>query len=267
MPSPIKILNVERFNVISMEREGWPMREKSKCERFGKMRRDSILTPPPVGRTCRSAVILQKRAQQRDLLLLQATFKSLALLSPCYYFWTTIKTLRLIFPFMKNKIIIVSLALLMAIAVSARLVAPFVGLGSLEESSSDIMVIRCGKPYQPADNVGAINAVYSDSEIEVLFVLKGTNGMGATRLQTDHDLHQGEDYLVFGNCNSSVCQAFENFKVVPIGSRFSTNLISGRSLDEQIKTLSRHALFKLNRQIKLDQEQKQQLEMFVGESK
>jgi len=168
---------------------------------------------------------------------------------------------------MKIKITIVSIALLVAINVTARLIAPFLGWENLVQNSPNIMVIHCGKPFQLPANVGIADATECDSEIEVLFVLKGTNGAGATRLQTDHELYQGENYLVFGHCNGGVYQAFENYKVVPIGNRFSTNSISGKSLNEQIKILSQRALFKLNRDIKRDQEQKQQLERLVGETK
>jgi hypothetical protein len=48
MPSPIKILRVESFNVISMEPQGWRMSAKSKCETaFWQGRRGGAMVGTP----------------------------------------------------------------------------------------------------------------------------------------------------------------------------------------------------------------------------
>ena len=156
--------------------------------------------------------------------------------------------------------------LLVSISALARLVVPFSSWDRLKESSPSIVVVLCGKPVPPDADYAVVGGPRSDSEVEIVAVLKGTNGLGPARLQTDHELRQGENYLVFGNFSQGICASFEQYKVVPIGERFSTNSIAGKPLDEQIKTLFQHALFKLNREIQQDQEQKQQLELLVGKS-
>lgn len=91
-------------------------------------------------------------------------------------------------------------------------------------------------------------------------MLKGTNTTGAARLWTDHIVHQEENYLVFGIFENGIYKAFEEFKVLPLGPRFSTNSISGKSLDDQIQILFKDSLFIVNRELQQDQEQKAELE-------
>ena len=165
---------------------------------------------------------------------------------------------------MKAKVVI-AILVLVAITALGRMVSLFSNWGNVENESSSIFVARCGKPTPPPPpSILYSSPPRSDSEIEIIAILKGTNSPGMARLQTDHELHQGENYLVFGKLEDGNYKAFEQYKVVPIGSRFSTNWIAGKNLDEQIQVLFKHALFQLDREIKEDQEQKAQLETAVG---
>lgn len=160
---------------------------------------------------------------------------------------------------MKSKIII-ALALSVAISALARVIAPFKGWSALESGSPYIIIAHCGKPTPSTPGVITINATRSDSAIEVVSALKGTNGLAASRLLTDHDLQRGENYLVFAYYDGGTYQAFEEYRVIPLGNSFHTNLIAGKSLDEQLQILFRRRLDDLNQQMKEEQEEKQRLE-------
>jgi hypothetical protein len=66
--------------------------------------------------------------------------------------------------------------------------------------------------------------------------------------------------LVFGYYDSGVYQAFEEYRVIPLGVDFSTNSIAGKPLDEQLQILFQHAADNLNREIQKDEEEKQRIE-------
>jgi hypothetical protein len=164
---------------------------------------------------------------------------------------------------MKNKIIIL-VASLITISVTARVIAPFNGWGNLTETSPDIIVVQCGKPTPSNPNVIVVNGIKSDSEIQIVFALKGTNVLSFARLQTDHELRQGENYLVFGYFDTGICKANEEYRVIPLGINFSTNSIAGKTLDEQIQILFQRSVANLNREIQKDQEEKQRLEQALN---
>ena len=160
---------------------------------------------------------------------------------------------------MKNKII-VFLLLLIPICTIARIVVPFQGWGRLKDTSPYIAIVQCGKPTPLVPNELTIGGPKSDSEIQVVFFLKGTNSLNSARLQTDRQLWQGEYYLVFGYYEDGIYKAYEQYRTIHLGSDFSTNLIVGKSLDDQLQVLFKHSLFNLNRQLKEEQEEKQHLE-------
>jgi hypothetical protein len=160
---------------------------------------------------------------------------------------------------MKTTLIVVAI-LLVTISIVARVIAPFPGWHRLIEKSPDIIIARCGKPTPPPPGVLTLNATKSDSDIEVVSVLKGTNNVSASRLLTDHVLWRDENYLIFGYYDSGIYQAFEEYRVIPLGVNFSTNSISGKPLDEQLQILFKRRLDNLNRQMKDEQEEKQRLE-------
>jgi hypothetical protein len=161
---------------------------------------------------------------------------------------------------MKIKIITIIISLLV-VSVTARMVGLFPGWDQLADQSSNIVIAHCGKPFQRTAGVIIENGPLSDSEVEVISVLKGaTNQPSPARLWTDHELFQGENYLVFGYYDSGIYQAYEEFRIVPLGGNFSTNLIAGKPLNEQIQILLKRRLDNLNRQMKQEQVEKQRLE-------
>ena len=169
---------------------------------------------------------------------------------------------------MKSKAILLTF-LMTAVMATAGMVSLFSSWDETKNTSHDIVIVSCGKPIitklPPHTYITGVPKV--DSEVQIILVLKGTNRLGLARLQTDHELRQGENYLVFGNFRDRLYTSREEFRIVPLGEARSTNYLSGKPLDEQIKLLFQEASFNLDREIKKDQEQKQQLEMLIGESK
>ncbi|HEY5233556.1 MAG TPA: hypothetical protein VIK35_08495 [Verrucomicrobiae bacterium] len=163
---------------------------------------------------------------------------------------------------MKIKIILLA-ASLVVVSVMARIIAPFHGWDNLTETSPDIIVVQCGKPTPPNPNVIIMDGTKSDSEIQIISVLKCTNDLSSARLQTDHDLRQGEDYLVFGYFDGGICKAYEEYRVVPLGVNFSTNSIAGKTLNEQIQILLQSAINNLGNEIQKNEEEKERLEESV----
>jgi len=85
-------------------------------------------------------------------------------------------------------------------------------------------------------------SLHLHTEIKILFTLKGTNGVSLFRLLTDYELCSSKNYLVFGYCDESVYCAYEEYRVVPLDKFFSTNLLAGKSLDDQIQILLQRRL-------------------------
>src|ERR1700744_1445845 len=106
---------------------------------------------------------------------------------------------------------------LMALGVAARVGGRFHGWGDLADNSPYIAVARCGNPTVPNSFVQISPPAKFDSEVQIVLVLKGTNVVKPTRLLSDHDLYPGKNYLVFGYCNDGVYQAYEDYRVVPLG--------------------------------------------------
>lgn len=160
---------------------------------------------------------------------------------------------------MKSKIII-TLVSLITVTALARVLAPFKGWTALENESPYIVIARCGERTPPVPGVITINATKSDSAVEVVSVLKGAHDAVASRLLTDHDLQRDENYLIFGHCDGGICQAYEDYRVIPLGANFHTNTIADKTLDEQLQILFRRRVDNLSRQMKSEQEEMQRLE-------
>jgi hypothetical protein len=158
-----------------------------------------------------------------------------------------------------NKLVI-AILFLTAANVFSRMLNDFSGWSQLLADSSDIAIVHCEQSTLALHLSTVDGATKSDCAITVLLPLKGTNICNSTRLWTDHKLQQGEKYLVFGHCDSGIYQAFEEYRVVPLGTDFSTNLITGKLLDEQLQILFKRRLDTLNRQIKEEQDEKQRFE-------
>ena len=158
---------------------------------------------------------------------------------------------------MRTKLAILT-ASLITIGATARLIAPFLGWDQLQERSPYIIIAHCGKPIPLSGPT--INAPNSDSSIDVLLVLKGTNNVNSARLWTDYELRQGENYLIFAYYDTGIYQAYEEYRVIPLGVRFSTNSIAGKPLNEQLQILFKQRVDDLNREIQSDEVEKQRLE-------
>lgn len=146
----------------------------------------------------------------------------------------------------------------------------FSSWNGLIQVSPDIIIAHCSRTPDPERDHGSGPTgpmVFSD--IEVLSILKGagvTNwagGMpqlGTSRLVSTYYPRQGEYYLVFSIYHDGEHQASEKYRVVPLGLDFSTNSLSGKTLDAQIQMLLQRRLNDLNRQMKEEHAEKQRLE-------
>jgi hypothetical protein len=119
-----------------------------------------------------------------------------------------------------------------------------------------IAVVQCGKPTP--QNAQVFGVGRSDVEIQLVFSLRGTNNVVPVRLQTEHELHLGEKYLVFGDCDSGIMSAYEEYRVVPLPLTFSTNEVRGKNLNEQVECLLSLRLFDLQNELAplLDEEKR-----------
>jgi hypothetical protein len=97
---------------------------------------------------------------------------------------------------------LLSVVLTMTMGAVARSSAPFVSWKQLEEGSPYIIIARCGNPVPASGTI--VYEPTSDSTIDVIFVLKGTNSVSSARLWTDHWLQPGENYPVSTNLMLSV---------------------------------------------------------------
>lgn len=133
---------------------------------------------------------------------------------------------------------------------------PFRGWDDVKTRSEDIIVARCSEtPDQPAykDAVFKVN-------ITVESVLKGTTDLGPATLDSLYRPRQGEHYLVYSTYHDGGYDAVEDYRVIPLGFYFSTNMLAGKSLDEQVHMLLQHRLDDLNRELADGQKEKQRLE-------
>jgi hypothetical protein len=158
---------------------------------------------------------------------------------------------------MRTRLIII-IPLLTTIIVIARQIQPFLGWDHLEQESPNIIIACCSKA--PAPPGPQLNGLFFSSGIEVVAILKGTNNLGPALLESEYWPRQSENYLIFGYYNNGSYRAPATYCVVPLGLYFSTNILSGKTLDEQIQTLLQHRLDNLNQQMKEEQDEKQRLE-------
>jgi hypothetical protein len=158
---------------------------------------------------------------------------------------------------MKTKLVF-TIVILMTAVTMARQIPPFQGWERLKEMSSCIVIARCGMPIPQSGPV--MNGPNSDYSIEVISVIKGANGTNAARLWTDHGLERGENYLIFGNYDSGIYQAFETYRVIPLGKDFSKSLIAQKSSDDQLQVLFKLRIAHLDQEIQNAEAERQRLE-------
>lgn len=165
---------------------------------------------------------------------------------------------------MKKMALIIGTAILLSGSVFAYTTFEFPGWLSLEQKSHDIILVKCaatpdpytaGKGGAELDMRGLIN-----SELEIISVLKGATNSGSVKLTSEFWPKQGEFYLVFASYHDGFYQAFEPYRIVPLGTHFLTNNLAGKGLDEQIRMLLQMRLNELNRQMAAEQVEKTRLE-------
>ncbi len=165
----------------------------------------------------------------------------------------------------RKALILLNLVVLAAVSTTvAYIVQPFPGWNVLTDTSSGIIIARCSKTPDP------YNVTYKgmlvdpddliDSEIEVVSVLKGDTKPGSGHLRSEYWPRQGEYYAVFSLNQADIYQASESYRIVPLGIRFPTNMLAGRTLNEQIRALLQYRLDQLNRDVEKAQDEKKRLE-------
>jgi len=82
---------------------------------------------------------------------------------------------------------------------------------------------------------------------------------GPVRVYSQVPLRRGENYLIFAHYYDTY-DAQEPYRVVALGSHFSTDLLAGKQLDDQIRTLLQFRLKNLNSEMEKLQEERARLE-------
>jgi len=109
-----------------------------------------------------------------------------------------------------------------------------------------------------------VGAPRYDYEIQPICILKGKTNMNPARLWTDHELRPGENCLIFGYYDGRVYQAYEEYRVIPLGNNFSTNLIASKPLGGQLKILFKMRVEQLDRQMQAEQAEKERLKEYIN---
>jgi hypothetical protein len=136
---------------------------------------------------------------------------------------------------------------------------PFSNWANLQRSSTDIFLAQCAKTAHFEQSAAGI----VETEMNVLLVLKGVQPLGAATLRSTCSPSQEVYYLIFAQNHGPEFQAAESYRVIPLGLRFSTNVVAGKKLDEQIQSLLEVRLHNVEREMKELQEEKARLEQGV----
>ena len=149
-------------------------------------------------------------------------------------------------------------------AVMAYVMLPFPGWSALEHKSHDIIIARCNVTPDPTavgkDGVERNLRGLIESEIQIISLLKGITNSGAAQLKSEYWPRQGEYYLVFADYNYGFYEAHEPYRIICLGTYSPTNMLAGKSLNEQIRALLQYRLDMLNREIEQAQEEKSRIE-------
>ncbi len=154
----------------------------------------------------------------------------------------------------------VSLAALATTCVAVDIVwQTFPGWKPLVSQSRDIVVVQCNGIIEPPDDrtTNSDGLVLtpdpenrlSESRIQVIAVLKGGSRIGPGHLRSFYEPRLGEQYLLFGTQETNTYDFIEDYRMVALGSAFHSNLIAGKSLNEQIQTLLKYRMDELDREM------------------
>jgi hypothetical protein len=160
---------------------------------------------------------------------------------------------------MKTNFILLS-AVLITLSAAARVIENFRSWDELIERSSFIAVVRCGNPTPQKPNVRYDDIYLADMEIHLVANLKNTTNAAPVRILTDYLMCSGENYLVFGTWDSDVICSYERYRVVPLDKYVTTNLIAGKTLQEQIQILLQRRLDNLKLEMQENENEKMRLE-------
>ncbi len=149
--------------------------------------------------------------------------------------------------------------------------SPFIDWNNTVDGSSSILVATSkGIPWRTKLTNGGVMFNPSrgvlTSDIEIVATLKGEkfNSGTAAILRSTKWPAQGDAYLIFANFfDGKDCQAFDDYSVVPLGHDFDTNILSGKSLDEQIHSLLQIRYRHLTNEIAHAQTEKERLDEYL----
>jgi hypothetical protein len=167
--------------------------------------------------------------------------------------------------FMNKKLLLITIIVIGFVAAAiAYTTLDFPGWPLLTQNSSDIIIARCTETptFYPANKNEIEHDLRGliDSKITIVSILKGTGNSKTSELISKYQPVQNGFYLIFARSNNGAYQAFEEYRVISLGERFSTNSIAGKPLDEQIQVLFQQSVNHLNQEIQKDQEEKQRIE-------
>jgi hypothetical protein len=104
------------------------------------------------------------------------------------------------------------------------------------------------------------------SDIEIALTLKGDNPRPGSiaDVKSTYWPSQDETYLIFASYfEGNSYQALDDYCFVPLGHNFSTNIVIGRTLDEQIRAILEYRYNMLSNEMNRAQTEKQRLEDFL----
>lgn len=148
-------------------------------------------------------------------------------------------------------------SLVLATAVMAVKTLPFPGWGDVQETSSDIIIARCLKTTESPS--GGFQGLI-DSDINIIMVLKGKTNQAIVNLRSLYWPRPNVQYAIFSKFHDGVYDAIEPYRIIPLGTYFPTNMLTGKNLNEQITAIFKWRLVQLKREIEQNAEEKQQLE-------
>lgn len=79
-------------------------------------------------------------------------------------------------------------------------------------------------------------------------------------MQSLYWIEPGKQYLIFAQFHDGFYQAIEEYRFISLDPSFSTNLISGKSLDEQIGIIIKRRLAFLEQELEQKRAEKQRLD-------
>ena len=167
----------------------------------------------------------------------------------------------------RRKAVLLNLLLLAAAGTAVAVwTLPFSNWNSLKARSPDTVIARCTKTPTTVEFRGKIVPLdgphgLRNSDIDIMWVLRGRTNLGPARLSSFYRPRQDEKYLIFSTyTGDGAYDATETYRIVALGTDFPTNILAGRSFDEQIRAVLQYRVDMLKREMEEAQEEKNRLE-------